>query len=388
MRLISYLDNEADIKVFSRSGVSELILSCRELSRTGQLDVSQLSGLAEKCRKAEIKPVLEWDILMTEESFQKVIPIFENLDLSLFSSVRLQDPGAIQYILRMHPRLPVQLVLESGNHNLSAIDSWVKIMGSQLERLVLSIQLTHKKLGEYADKVNVPIEVLGLGRILLFYSPRKLLSHQAENHNMDLSSEFKAALASSEEGRHKNFRAIENRHGTFLFHSKNHCLLDKVSDLDRIGIYSMRIDLRFDGDLSLLDMITKLVFDQEVDRFEIFKESYPVPLMKSFYRSNKTDAAFSRLKNIEFSRLDDTYLGEVVETKRDAATVIMIKHPSRFLSEGQSIEIVNSLGKKTQVRAYDMKNSRLEPIKKASQDQIVVLPYIKSAAAKSRVYLC
>lgn len=385
MRLISYLDKEADIKVFSQSGISELILSCKDLSRTGHLDVSELQHLAEKCTKAKIKPILEWDILMTEEMFQDVIPIFENLDLSLFGSVRLQDPGAVEYVMRNYPQLPIQLLLESGNHNLLAIESWVKILGEQLERLVLSIQLTHRKLAEYASKVRVPIEVLGLGRILLFYSPRKLLSHQAEIHNMDLASEFKTALASSEEGRHKKFRVIENRQGTFLFHSKNHCLLDKVPDLDAIGIDSLRIELRFDGDLSFLELISQLVFNPEADQFTLFKETYPVALMKSFYRSNKTDAAFSRLKNREFSRLDDTYLGEVVESKRGSATIIVIKHPNRVLTEGQSIEILSSLGKKTLVRAYDMKNSNLESIQVASQDQIVILPYIKSAAAKSRV---
>ncbi len=388
MRFLSYLERETDIDAFSRSGVSELILSCKHLSRLGQLDVSQLESLAEKCSQVHIKPVLEWDILMTEERFQKLIPVVEKLDLSLFSSVRLQDPGAVQYVMRKHSDVPVQLVLESGNHNLLAIESWVKILGSQLQRLVLSIQLTRKKLREYASKVGAPIEVLGLGRILLFYSPRLLLSHQAEVHHLDLPSEFKTALASSEERRHKNFRALENRHGTFLFHSKNHCLLDKVSELDDMGIDFLRIDLRFDGDLSLLDQISNLVLTPQADQFGLFKESYAVPLMKSFYRSNKTDAAFSRLKNCEFNRLDESYLGEVVETRRDLATVIVIKHPKRVLAEGQTIEIVNSLGKRTQVRVYGMKNSRLESIQTACGGQITILPYIKSAAAKSRIYLC
>lgn len=387
MRLISYLENKDDIGKFSQADVSELILSSNCLSRMGRLETCELESLAKLCRKADIRPVLDWDSLMTEEVFAETLSVINSLDLSLFAAIRLQDPGAVQYILSHHPQMPIQLILESGNHNLPGILSWVEILGEQLDRLVLSIQLTGDKLREYVGKVKAPIEILGLGRILLFHSPRKLLSYQAAIHELDIQTEFKSALASSEEGRHKGFRVVENSQGTLLFHPKNYCLLDKFSELADMGIDALRLDLRFDGDLSLLEPIADLTHNPGGSQFKIFKDKYPVPVTRSFYRSNKTDAIFPKLKNTGHSRLDDRYLGEVIEAKRDSATIIMIKHPERTLEQGQSIEIVNSLGKSTTIRVHGMRNAMLESIHSASQDQIVILPYIKSAPARSRIYL-
>ena len=102
-------------------------------------------------------------------------------------------------------------------------------MGDQCERLVLSNELSKEKLLEYAHLLNTPIEVLVFGRILLFYSPRLLLSplektELENNHSIE-------AFGTSEESPHSGFPLIENSHGTFMFNVKDLYLLDHLEEL-------------------------------------------------------------------------------------------------------------------------------------------------------------
>ena len=92
-------------------------------------------------------------------------------ELSKFPTVRVCDPGAAWWLKTHHPNITLQLTVETGNYNLEALRGWCEIFSDSLERLILSIELPEKKLIEYCQKLPVACEILGVGQILLFYSP-------------------------------------------------------------------------------------------------------------------------------------------------------------------------------------------------------------------------
>src|SRR5690606_28287579 len=143
--------------------------------------------------------------------------------LDTFDALRVQDPGALEWSLK-NTNKPLQFIAETGNHNFEALKGWVEYCGDRLERIALSIELSRPVLEEFVKKLKVPCELLVFGRILLFYSPRSLLSPLSPE-KIAVNEEL-AALGESEESPHKGFPIVENRHGTFMFHIKEFCLLE------------------------------------------------------------------------------------------------------------------------------------------------------------------
>ena len=160
----------------------ELILSSSEFSKLGSLKFSFYADALKYAQECNVPVILEWDILMTESVFIQKSQLFKTMNFKGISSIRVEDPGALEFILSETP-YSVQLILENGNHNLVAIQGWEDFIGDRLERLILSLEIPLLRLKEYKKSIKTPIELLGLGRKLIFYTPRGLLSplHKKED---------------------------------------------------------------------------------------------------------------------------------------------------------------------------------------------------------------
>ena len=107
---------------------------------------------------------------------------------------------------------------------------------------------------------------------------------------------------------------VENKHGTFLIHPKDHCLLDVVEELNELGIKHARVDLRMLAELSSLSFNHSLESNYQLNEL---KELNPRPIIKGYYNVNRSDALFFKLKNSRLQRFDETYLGLIVDVKKD-----------------------------------------------------------------------
>ena len=103
--------------------------------------------------------------------------------MSKFSAIRVQDIGAAEWVRNELPEIPIHFIAETGNHNLTGLLRWHKYFGQQLQRFVLSSELPISTLIIYCRSLTVPCEILAVGKILLFYTPRKLLSNFETSKN-------------------------------------------------------------------------------------------------------------------------------------------------------------------------------------------------------------
>ena len=226
-----------------------------------------------------------------------------------FAALRIQDPGALQWSLE-HTEIPLQWIVETGTHNLLGLKKWVELTGRRLDRLVLSLQIPRSRLRQYGQELKVPLEILGIGPILLFYTPRHLLEQfgSAELREIRL-------LATSRESAHKDFPVLSNAHGTFLFHQKHHWLLEYAEELAEMGIGHVRLELPV-GDLrdQALELLRKKNPTSHV--LEQFKAVYPTSLIRGFYHSNKSQGLFSKLKNEVLEKLRQEAVGQVIGVEK------------------------------------------------------------------------
>jgi len=266
MKIVSFAKSLHDLNFLKECGCSEVILGHKDFSRLGELDDENFLKLAQRAKELSLRVIFEWDILMTENVFSQVEKKMFSF-LPLVDVIRVQDPGALQWVLEK-TSLPLQFIAENGNHNLKSLETWINYCQGRMERMILSIELTKDSIAEYVEKLKVPCEILGFGKILLFYTPRFLLSPLRGERISE--NESLSAVGESEESPHKGFPIVENRHGTFMFHIKEFSLVEFAEELKNFGLSFFRIDLRDEG-LHLLSTLNQVIQKFSEDQWQEFK---------------------------------------------------------------------------------------------------------------------
>lgn len=395
MKFVTYIKEISDLLSLPSSFEGEVILAHQQFSTLGDLNDESARALIEACKNRSIPMVWEWDILMTESQLEeKKKEMEEGKWASLFSTfkaVRVQDLGAMEWLRREFPEVKIQLICEAANHNLLALKTWEKVVGKQLDRLIVSSELSLETVKNYYEQLTTPLEFLVLGPILLFYTPRALLSAISTSSGIGgacggLANKKKMMTAESEESGHKGFRLTENQHGTFMFYPKDISRLDFIDDFKADEFKKMwgRVDFRH---LNLdLKQLFSLLFSGAIDQI---KESYPLPLMQSVFKANRSDTVFKRLKNSHLDRKMEGLLGEVVEVHKGKWMGIRLKDdPNVCVEMGQTIHFFSPYGKEYFLEINEksrMVNSRLQPIMSAKGGELFYVKALRGVSPRTLV---
>lgn len=374
MNLITYITSISDIDNLFKRRVDSAILTHKELSRFSTIDTDSFNQLTAHAKKLGLKVFLDWDVLATENQFESKTKVFR--DLENIDEVRVQDPGYLEYLLE-NTSFPIQLILETGNHNSVGIKAWISYVGERLSRVILSSELSSEKLAILKKEITCPIEILGWGRILLFYTPRKLVSiddrFEYVNEYIELSGE-------SQESPHKGFPIIENKHGTFMFHIKELFIFDRENELKQAQVDHLRVDLKH---RSLSDfLVLQDCLEKQSSRLD-FKKRYAPDSIRGYFVINKSNVLFKKLKNSKIQRKDDGFVGEVIDASKDKYTAIMVGDQKQ-LKIGSKIKFMNPDGKSKVITVNALKNTKGEDITQGAG--LVLTDYIGGIWVKSQVY--
>jgi putative protease len=400
----TFLKNEWEESIDKLSDFSydEIVISVEGLGRIPNCKESEFLEFAQFVTdKLKKKIILEWDALLTEDEFSHSSQIILKLALILSEnlktdfSVRVHDKGALFWLLSENQtnfalmNAPIELLLESGSYNTRATLEWCQMIGKRLSKIILSYHLPLENLVNLTEVIGskypeVKFEILVLGKILLFHSPRSLLTpltHQNENQTETPLVAPINAWAKSEESPHKDFLIHENDQGTFMFYPKDLNLLGLEEKLADAHIKWGRIDLRPTSNSGLMNALKDFRLMETSGRF------------RGFFYQNKTDANFKRLKNQylnRFEELESQYLGDIIEVKKSAYSVLRLNDSSKKLRDNDKIVIKNPQGKIIEEHVFKVRNwlgeNELQMDQKR-KNNILIFNYIKGISVGSLIYL-
>lgn len=377
--------NFSETPLPSTDGSIDYIIAPRELSRLGRMTLEQAIQKAQEVKDNGHRAFLQWDAFFVEQDLAPLLDKLCDFPFDHFDGVRVADPGALNFLLENFPKVPIHFVAEMGNHNIEALKGWCELIGEQLSRLVLSIELPSQKLAQYIDELPVQVEFMALGPILLFYSPRKLVSHAFSDIEDDTDEEWKEVMANSEESAHKGFKVFENSHGTFMFNPKIFCLLEQWDELKEMGLDYARVEL---GDKSeLLHEIQQLNQNFDKSKASEIKESFGQKAIRGFYHVNRSDVLFPKLKNARRSRSDQNYLGEVVEVSKGKYIAIYIRNHDHGVELGSNIKILTPDGKEKHVSLNKISDVGGQSLNKIVGQNVILIPSIGGVSVRSTVFM-
>lgn len=260
-------------------GAKEILISHQTLSREGGASSEECEKIIHAAAQQKLKITILADKLIEENDFGSTIEQLRPY-LKPHLSIRVQDIGLASFLKSKNHKF--QLSLSVGNANWESISTWEHYFKTHLEKLVLNNEIPKKNLFPILEKCDTPIEILGFGKIPIYYSPRKLLSFQNLPNTVQASSE--------ESGSH-SFYFKESYAGTNMFFSKDLCLIDHLEELDTHGLHSLCIDLR-DIDTTQITLLKESIKQQTT---EPLKSKWPKALLHGYFGNNRSDSVFKHL---------------------------------------------------------------------------------------------
>lgn len=161
-------------------------------------------------------------------------------------AVIVADMGIFDIVRKKAPSLPVHISTQASNTNYASV-AFFKELGAK--RIVLARELSFREISEITRNVpNVEIEAFVHGAMCVSYSGRCLLSNYMagrDSNKGDCAQPCRWKYSLVEEKRPGEYMPVyEDDRGTFLFNSKDLCMIEYIGELVKAGVTSFKIEGR------------------------------------------------------------------------------------------------------------------------------------------------
>lgn len=162
-------------------------------------------------------------------------------------AVIVADPGVMALVRQAIPAMPIHLSTQANATNSASALFW---HGAGVRRIVLARELSVEEIREIRHRCpqSLELEVFVHGAMCMSYSGRCMLSHYLAGRDAnrgDCAQPCRWQYGVVEEKRPgEYFPVVEDERGTYLFNSRDLCLLRQIPSLMRIGLSSFKIEGR------------------------------------------------------------------------------------------------------------------------------------------------
>ncbi|MCR4991242.1 MAG: U32 family peptidase [Lachnospiraceae bacterium] len=232
----------------------------------------------------------------------------------------ISDPGLFAIAKRICPEVDIHVSTQANNTNYATFLFW-RELGAK--RVVTARELSLKEIKEIRQNVpdDMEIESFIHGAMCISYSGRCLLSsflagRDANRGECTHPCRWKYSVM-EEERPGEYFPVFENERGTYIFNSKDLCMIEHISELIDAGIDSFKIEGRMKTALYVADVAR--TYRKAIDDFfedpELYKKNmdwYREEISKCTYRRFTTGFYFGK-PNEETQVYDtNTYVNEYI----------------------------------------------------------------------------
>ena len=314
----------------------------------------------------DVKVYVTANILAHNGDLDGVRTYFEELKEIGPDALIIADPGVFDIAKEVCPEIERHISTQANNTNYGTYNFWYRQGAS---RVVSARELSLQELKELRAKIpaDLEIETFVHGAMCISYSGRCLLSNYFTGRDANQGactppSRWKYAVV--EEIRPGEYMPVyENERGTYIFNSKDLCMIEHIPELIDAGIDSLKIEGRMKTALYVATVARtyrKALDDYQKDP-ELYRKNMPWYLdqiSNCTYRQFTTGFFFgkpdseSQIYDSNTYIKEYTYLGIVGEVKDG---LIRIEQRNKF-SVGETIEIMKPDGRNVEAKVVRIVN--------------------------------
>jgi putative protease len=311
---------------------------------------------------------------------------FEQLKDTGIDAVLVSDPGIFMLAKEIMPDMELHISTQANNTNYLTYNFWYN-MGAK--RVVTARELSLVEIKQIREHIpeDMEIESFMHGAMCISYSGRCLLSSYFTGRDANRGActhpcRWKYHIV--EETRPGEYMPVnEDDRGTYIFNSKDLCMIEHIPEMIDAGIDSFKIEGRMKTALYVATVARtyRKAIDDYMESPELYRsnmEYYKSEIAKCTYRQFTTGFYFG--KTDQDSQIYDnntyikncTYIGNVQEVTEDG--LVAFEQKNKF-SVGEEIECMNFDGTNTVCRVEEIYNDRMEPMESAPHPKMQL--YVK-----------
>lgn len=300
-----------------------------------------------------------------------------------FDAILIADLGLFDMVRELAPELPIHISTQANNVNYRSATVWHK-MGAK--RVVLAREMSFKEIEEIRAKIpeDLEIEAFVHGAMCISYSGRCLLSNYMTNRDANqghCSHPCRWNYKLVEEKRPGEYMDVfENDRGTFIFNSKDLCMIEHIPELVKCGISSLKIEGRVKTSYYVATVIG--AYRREIDRYFADPKNYKFnpseleELCKVSHRPYTTGFYYHKPDENSQVYTTSSYIRDydlvgIVEEYYPETRTAKIAQRNRFF-KGDEIEIIQPLKPYFAEKITYMKNADGEDIDVAPHAEMTV----------------
>lgn len=267
----------------------------------------------------------------------------------------ISDPGMFTIAKEELPDIDIHISTQANNTNYMTYQFWWK---QGAKRVVSARELSLNEIKQIREHIpdEMEIETFMHGAMCISYSGRCLLSSFMAGRDANRGActhpcRWKYSIV--EESRPGEYMPVyENERGTYIFNSKDLCMIEHIPEMLNAGIDSFKIEGRMKTALYVATVARtyRLAIDEFIQDKDLYKKRIPFyksEISKCTYRQYTTGFFFG--KPDENTQIYDTntyikeytYLGIVGE--QNAQGLYHIEQRNKF-SVGETIEVMRPNG--------------------------------------------
>ena len=267
-------------------------------------------------------------------------------------AIIVSDLGMMDIVKEVAPNLEIHISTQANNVNYGTVKAWYRLGA---KRVILARDLSFDEIAEIRENISPDeeIEAFVHGAMCISYSGRCLLSNYLTKRDANMGAcahpcRWKYHLV--EEQRPGEYMpVVENDRGTFIFNSKDLCMIEYIPELVKSGINSFKIEGRVKNELYVATVVK--AYRQAIDAYYANPEGYKFDvglldeLKKVSYREYTTGFFNTRPTGDEQVYGSSTYIQDytivgVVKEYDEETKVATIEQRNRFF-KGDEIEFLS-----------------------------------------------
>lgn len=316
----------------------------------------------------QVKVYVTANILAHNGDLEGAKEYFEELKTIGPDALIISDPGMFTIAKEVLPDIDIHVSTQANNTNYSTFNFWGK-MGAK--RVVTARELSLAEIKEIRAHIpdDMEIETFIHGAMCISYSGRCLLSSFMTGRDANQGActhpcRWKYSVV--EESRPGQVMPVyENERGTYIFNSKDLCMIEHIPELITAGIDSFKIEGRMKTALYVATVARtyRLAIDDFLKDPEYYRSRIPFyksEIQKCTYRQYTTGFFFGK-PNEETQIYDNntyvreyTYLGIIGEQNDEG--MYHIEQRNKF-SVGETIEVMKPDGTNLEVVVKAIKDA-------------------------------
>jgi putative protease len=293
------------------------------------------------------------------------------------------DPGVLTIAKEVAPEIKIHLSTQANNTNWKSASFWYE---NGVERIVLARELSLKEVKEIRNKTsnNLELELFVHGAMCISYSGRCLLSNymaQRDANRGECAHPCRWKYYLMEEKRQGEYMPVyENDRGTFIYNSKDLCMIAHIPDIINSGVSSFKIEGRVKSAYYVATIVK--AYRQEIDRYMDDPDNYKFDaslleeVAKVSHREYTTGFYFGKPTGEDRIYKTSSYTREyeivgMVKEYYPKQGIVLIEQRNRFYT-GDEVEFVPPKGDYFKHTITQMTNDEGESIDVAPHPQMLI----------------